>query len=261
MPTAASKSRFLEACLAKTRTTLLVEKRWRYLRYLHFREALILVQDDVDNVLAIGVGKALSELALAVEFPDIDFYLTDIESTTTPSWGFVQHAVEEWHLDNVHLSTLDVTVHPTICADLVCSTEVLEHIEYPQEAAKNMHLAARKYIYCLVPFADLSFNENPIRRQRVLESHGHFVCGFDSGTLTRLFPDPIEIRGCYWLEYGQEFRSKLDKLGGEAIRANSESLAIEAARDVTLGKTPSLRSEAAGIWILARTSRIAPQTI
>lgn len=257
-PTVASKSRFLEACLTKTKTTLLVEKRWRYLRYLHLREALTLVQHDIDNVLAIGVGKALAELALAVEFPNIDFYLTDIQSATTPNWNFVQHAVEEWHLDNVHFSTLDVTVSSTICADLVCSTEVLEHIEYPEEAAKNMHLAARKYVYCLVPFADSDYNANPGRRQRVLERHGHFVCGFDRAKLTQLFPDPIEIRGCYWLNHGQEFRSNLDKLDREAIRANSESLGLQAARDVILGMIPTLQSEAAGIWILARTSRIAP---
>ena len=256
MPPVAPKYRFLDAYVAKTRTTLLVEKRWRYLRYLHLREALTLVQDDIDNVLAIGVGKALAELALAVEFPNIDFHLTDIESATTPSWGFVQRAVEEWHLDNVHLSILDVTVPPTICADLVCSTEVLEHIEHPEAAAENMHLAARKYIYCLVPFADRGFNENPTRRQRVLESHGHYVCGFDREELICLFPEPIEIRGCYWLDHGQGFRSKLDQLDAEEIRANSELLAIQAARDVTPGATPRLRSEAAGIWILARTSRI-----
>lgn len=176
---------------AKTRTTLLVEKRWRYLRYLHLRSA-------------IGVGKGLAELALAVEFPHIQFRLTDIESATTP-WSFAQRAVPEWKLPNVRFDILDITQPPRFEADLVASTEVLEHIEDADQAARHMLAAASRYVFALAPFAEARFNDNANRCRRVFESHGHFVCGYDEAALARLFPDPVEVRGCYWA--GRAFRS------------------------------------------------------
>lgn len=195
-----SSEAFRTACLKKTWATLLVERRWRYLRYLHAREAFALVSHDIDSVLAIGVGKGLAELALAIEYPHVHFHLTDIESATTPNWSFVQRAVSEWNLTNVEFDMLDIRQPPSVEADMVCSTEVLEHIEQFDKAAANMLAAARKYVFALVPFADRRYNADPVRRQRVLDTHGHYVCGFDRSALVDLFPDAVEIRGCYWTD-------------------------------------------------------------
>ena len=253
-----SSSVFLARCLAKTSATLLVERRWRYLRYLHLREAVSAVAHDINSVLAVGVGKGLAELALALEFPRIRFHLTDIVSATTPNWSFVKRAVREWQLTNVHFDTLDVLDPPSITADLVCSTEVLEHIEHTTLAVQNMVDAAHKYLFALVPFADPAYNADPERRRRVLETHGHFVCGFDRPTLVDLFPSPIEIRGCYWRNKGLAFRALLEELDAQTIRDNVEYLAELAKDDVTPGHEPHARSEAAGIWILARAKRPEP---
>lgn len=247
-------STFLTRCLAKTRATLLVERRWRYLRYLHLREAIRSVEHNIGSVLAIGVGKGLAELALALEFPRVQFHLTDIASGTTPSWSFVKRAALEWELRNVRFGILDVTDTPSATADLVCSTEVVEHIEDATQAAENMIAAADKYVYALVPFADRAFNSNADRRRRVLETHGHFVCGFDRSTLVGLFPNPIEIRGCYWREAGQAFRALLDTLDAQTIRGNVDNLIERAKDDITPGRVPCSRGEAAGIWILAHGS-------
>lgn len=244
---------FLSSCLAKTRTTLLVEKRWRYLRYLHLHSAIERVKDEIGSVLAVGVGKGLAELALAVEFPHIQFRLTDIESPTTPSWSFVQRAVREWELQNVRFDILDITQPARLKADLVSSTEVLEHIEDAEQAARNMLDAADKYVFALVPFADRRFNADPERRRRVLESHGHFVCGFDEAALVALFPNPVEVRGCYWVDRGQPFRSVLDAMDAQAIRDRSACLVARADDDITPGRVPVSRAEAAGIWILAHS--------
>lgn len=247
-------SAFLSSCLAKTRTTLLVEKRWRYLRYLHLRSAVDLVKDEIGSVLAVGVGKGLAELALAVEFPHIEFRLTDIESETTPSWSFVQRAVREWKIENVRFDILDITQPARCKADLVTSTEVLEHIEDAEQAARNMRDAAGKYVFALVPFADQRFNADPERRRRLLESHGHFVCGYDAATLAELFPHPVEVRGCYWADRGQPFRTALDAMDAQAIRNDAACLVARAQDDVTPGRVPASRAEAAGIWTLARSS-------
>lgn len=242
--------------LRKTRTTLLVEKRWRYLRYLHAREAVEMVKDDIESVLAIGVGKGLAELALALEYPDIQFHLTDIASATTPNWSLARRVVSEWKLPNVHFDVLDIRQRPSLSADLVCSTEVLEHIEHADQAAANMLSAAQKYVFALVPFADRKFNDNANRRRRALETHGHFVCGFDRHMLTRLFPVPIDLRGCYWIDKGIQFRILLESLDPASIRANADLLMERAADDITPGRVPTVRSEAAGIWILAKKATI-----
>lgn len=241
-----------EAFLSKIRTTLLVERRWRYLRYLHLREAILLVRNQIETCLVVGAGKGLAELALAVEFPNIDFHLTDIETSRTPNWQFTQNAVNEWGLHNVRFSILDVLKPAGLRADLVCSTEVLEHLPQAARAADNMIGMARRFAYCLVPFADREFNANEARRKRVLEQFGHYVCGFDEAELVSLFPDPVETRGCYWADGGQRLREELERLPEEEIRVRRIELETLAQSDITVGCVPRQSSEASGIWTLAR---------
>ena len=162
--------------------------------------------------------------------------------------------MSEWNLTNVEFDTLDILETPGLEADMVCSTEVLEHIEQFDKAAANMLAAARKYVFALVPFADRQYNADPARRQRVLDTHGHHVCGFDRSALVDLFPDTVEIRGCYWTDAGLKFRALLESMDAATIRNSADDLVDRAFEDVTPGRIPTLHSEAEGIWTLARAT-------
>ena len=210
------------------------------------------IQNDIRDVLVVGCGKGLAELALAVEFPMVNFYLTDIENETTPNWLFAMQAVRSWSMKNVNFLTMNILDPPVIEADFVCSTEVLEHIENSTDAALNMYRTAHKYVYCLVPFADQETNQDTKRRKRALLRHGHYVCGFDAEELISIFPNPLKVRGCYWAEFGARFRSSLDDMDVAQIKLMRNSLIREAKCDIVCGRVPQTTSEAQGIWILSR---------
>src|SRR4029453_16490620 len=94
------------------RLELLRGKTWRYLRYLHLREGLLAAQ-DCRSVLSIGCGRGLAELALAIEFPQVSFHLTDIEGEKTPHYGAAQNHVRRWKLGNVTFGVCDI-LQPTM---------------------------------------------------------------------------------------------------------------------------------------------------
>ena len=231
------------------RLELLRGKTWRYLRYLHLREGLLAAQ-DCRSVLSIGCGRGLAELALAIEFPQVSFHLTDIEGEKTPHYGAAQNHVRRWKLGNVTFGVCDI-LQSTMdgAADLICSVEVLEHIKDDAAAAQKMIKAARKAVFCLVPYADDETNANKDRQKRCWEKFEHYRPGYTPADLKRLFPGTIAMRGCYWRDAGALFRTKLTALPPEEITL---ALADEAAKDVREG-LPSRFPEALGIWSLSRT--------
>lgn len=231
--------------------SLLLGKKWRYLRYLHAREAILLAS-DIKTVLVIGAGHGLAELGLALEFPNIEFYLTD-HAQATHSQLVCRDRVAKWNINNVHFFELDIlSPKPNIGNyDLVYSVEVLEHIENASKAVKNMIQIANKYIFCLVPFAESALNDDSFSRERALIRHGHHVVGYDSETLLALFPGSIEIRGCYWRDGGLILRNKLSSMSANEISLNLSELHEIAIKDLRL-LVPSSTIEAQGIWVLSK---------
>ncbi len=67
--------------IERARLELLKGKTWRYLRYLHTRHALKFIS-GWEDMLVVGAGSGLAEIALAIEYPDKHFHLTDHENTT-----------------------------------------------------------------------------------------------------------------------------------------------------------------------------------
>ncbi len=232
--------------LEAVRLRLLREKKWRYLRYRHLREAFRHA-GDCATVLSIGAGRAYAELALALEFPDKRFHVTDIHGEETPCYQKSQALAEHWQLGNITFGICDVLDASQPEADLVMSVEVLEHIEDDAQAAANMRALARRAVFCLVPFADAAAQADPERRRLHWEQHRHFRPGYSAADLTGLFPEPRVIRGCYWRDAGILFRRKLNDLPPDRITLD---LALEAEADVRFG-VPWRIEDSAGIWILA----------
>ncbi|MEL6646531.1 MAG: class I SAM-dependent methyltransferase [Pseudomonadota bacterium] len=239
--------------IEKTRLILLKNKTWRYLRYLHFREALQYVESEVSSVCICGAGHGYAELALAAEFPHIHFTLTDIVNKEHgyPNYHATMDMAWKWGVDNISFSVWNVLEPTHRRFDLVASTEMLEHIEDAQTAAKHMRAAAEKFVYCLVPFADAATNANEQKRKGAWERHEHFVCGYDADEMRAMFPNPVLLTGTYWADTGLAFRMKLNELSPEEIVAQFQTLQHEAEADLS-AKIPQRSKEAQGIKILSR---------
>lgn len=238
-----------QAQLRNVRQRLLRGKTWRYLRYLHARKALMLA-DDVRSILVIGAGHGLAELALAIEFPEIQFTLSDVGEAKHRR----DHAnilIEQWGVTNVHSALIDILDPPKCAFDMVYSIEVLEHIEADEQAAQNMRRLARKYVFCLVPFAEDALNASAERRKYALEKQEHFVCGYDTRRLMQLFPQPVAIRGAYWQHAGARLRKKMKPMSRDALEAAEKDLMAQAELDL-IDRIPVKASEAQGIWWLSR---------
>jgi len=232
---------------------LLLQRKWSYLRYVHLREGL-LAAGDVADVLSVGAGRGLAELALAVEFPRIRFRITDVASERTPNYQLAQDRARAWKLPNVEFGILDVTQPIEERFDLVASVEVLEHIEDDEKAIAHMRAAARKHVFCLVPFADDATLSDPRQARRAWARHQHYRFGYSVERFRALFEDLAVVRGCYLREAGYALRMTIDALDDDAIRARMREFEA-AARADAVDARPESPAETQGIWVLARVHR------
>ncbi len=166
-----------ERRLKHLRLLLLRQKGWRYLRYLHLRDFVYQLRGDIRSVGVCGAGLGLSELAIAVEYPDIQFTLTDVVLPGRPNYWKAMDMCMRWGLLNVRFGVWDLLETSPCRFDAVVSTEVLEHIENATLALKNQRAAARHAFYALTPFATAVENSDAERRMKAYLTHEHFVCG------------------------------------------------------------------------------------
>lgn len=228
--------------------TLLQQPR-RYLRYLHLRDAVRTSRPD--SVLIIGTGRGVAEVALAREFGDIHFHITD--------WDYPHHRIERAvrlaeGLRNVSFRQLDI-LNPDLSEKfgLVASVEVLEHIQQDERAAENMRELSSKDVFCLVPFATPDVNANPRRRQRVWENNEHYVVGYDAPRLELLFPGSKVVRGAYWTDVSTQLKSKVAGLSPQQVMEQADYLKELADGDLRDDLPCSLR-DAVGISTLSMIS-------
>lgn len=232
---------------------LLLQRKWSYLRYVHLREGF-LAAEGVRSVLAIGAGRGLAELALALEFPDVQFRITDVESERTPNYQWAQERAGAWRLPNVEFGVLDVTQPIAERFDLIASIEVIEHIEDDEAAIAHMVEAADRYVFCLVPFADDATLADPRQQRRAWARHQHYRFGYSPKRFHALFDDVVAMRACYFRDQGFALRQRLDALDDAAIRARTAELAAVARGDV-IDVLPERNDQTQGIWVLARTAK------
>lgn len=234
--------------LEKVKLELLKGRTWKYLRYQHARQALELMSDWKD-VLIIGAGSGLVEVALALEFPNKLFHLTSREDAANP-FKAAKVFVEAFDLKNVSFGTLDILKPYSMKFDVVYSVEILGYIEDDDRAASNMRMLSNRYVFCLVPFAQDSLNDDAKKRKRAYEKHQQFVLGYDVKRLVSLFPNPIAIRGCYWQDAGVVFRQKLMGMDIESIVEKRDELIDEASNDIR-DRIQARQGDASGIWIVS----------
>jgi len=237
----------------KVRLRLLQGKSWRYLRYLHLRDCLKSIINEVQSVCICGAGHGIAEVALALEFPEVKFMLTDYVSDNYPNYHGAMNICWEWNVQNVEFSVWNVLNAPPLkrSYDLVCSTEVLEHIKEPDLASYNMQRLSSKYIYCLVPYSTVEVNSSIKMRKKAFERHEHQVCGFDEKLLRQLFGEPTILSGVYWQDAGLLLRQTLQGMSSKAIEENMGELISLAEEDLRMGIPCG--DDAMGIKILART--------
>ena len=240
--------------LNKVQLQLMVRKRWAYLRYIQIREGLIEVlktAGEIKSFLGVGCGSGLTEVALALEFPEIKFHLTDIDTNTKIQQRLGMRMTTEWAIPNVSFGTYDTLSASPESYDLVASIEVLEHIEADKIAAINMRAASRKYVFALVPFATHETNMNPKMRESVWRNHQHYRVGYNADSIQEIFPDITILRGCYWDDAGIKLRQQLEHLSDEEIRASFPHLAQLAKTDIR-NSIPNADGKCYGMWVLSK---------
>jgi hypothetical protein len=245
--------------LEDIQSVLMKGRTWQYLRYVHLRESIASIAHEIETVCVAGAGRGLAEFAVGLEFPHLRWTLTDIMGVGYPSYHSVMRYCWRHQLDNIAFSVWNVMEPTKRRYDLVCSTEMLEHIPDAVRAAQNMRATASKYVYCLVPFADAKANLNPEKRRWVWDKAEHFVCGYDQANLETLFGTGGRISGTYWTEAGVALRQELHASTNEAIAANMARLQALAAADLRPG-VPRAAKQALGIKILVRADAPATTT-
>jgi hypothetical protein len=211
---------------------LLKAKGFRYLRYAHCRSFLLKCSSQVRSVGVCGAGHGFAELALALEFPEIEFTLTDIVCPERPNYWVVMERSMQWGVKNIRFGVWDA-LKPAPCQfDCVVNTEVLEHIKDARLAMKNMRKAARKAFYCLTPFATTEQNSDVTRRMNAYIKHGHFVCGFDEEFFRGSLGTEVQTFGAYWHELGMKLRTQLAEMALPDVEKDFAHLVSQAEKDI-----------------------------
>jgi hypothetical protein len=246
--------------LDEIQLALLKGRTWRYLRYVHFRDAIARIANEVETVCVCGAGHGLAELAVAVEFPFLRFTLTDIIAKGYPNYHRTMDLCWRNGVTNMAFSIWDVLRPTERRFDLVASTEMLEHVPDAPRAARNMRDAATRYVYCLVPYADDRTNRNERRRAMVWKENEHFVCGYDAKSLESMFGEAEFVEPTYRHESGLAVRRTLSATSDEDIARNAEGLKRDALADLVGGSGSDSPNDAhLGIKILARANAPRPE--
>lgn len=236
--------KFLQISLLKGRSA-------RYMRYLHLRDCIRKIKQEIDTVLVVGSGHALAELAIALEFPGIDFYITDINARGYPRYKNAMHYVFTNCISNVRFGVCNILDAPSRQFSLVCSTEVLEHIDNYQLASSHMRSYSNCYVYCLVPFAQKNLNLNLKKRVAVSEALGHVVMGFDVDSIKSMFGVNAQINGAYWNDSGIKLRNTLKTMTDNEIELSYNQLISLADSDLK-NQHPTFVPDCWGVKVLAK---------
>lgn len=235
--------------ILKMRELLMRGKKYRYVRYLHAREALKKLT-DVKTVLVVQAGTGHVELALAAEFPSIKFTVTE-KPGLERNLEQAKLLARRYGIGNVSFAAFDVTKRDIPPHDLVYSVEVLETFKNYPVVARNMRELARKYVFCLTSYASDEEAADPERQARALQKLKKHTPGFSESQLAKFFPNQVAVGWCYWTDAGQKLRAQLQKLERPEIVSKMQELTDLAKMDVKPQRATT-RKQAQGIWVLSR---------
>jgi hypothetical protein len=246
MSIAPPTSRIDDAQLHKIRLHLLRGRGWRYLRHVHLRHFVREHLQSLRTVCVCGAGMAFSELALAIEFPSVEFHVTDIVAPPTrPNYFAVMDLVMRWSVRNVRFGVWNCLEPAPRKFDAVVSTEVLEHIRESRQAMQRMLDAAQRLTYVLVPYADARKNADAEARMQAYLAHEHFVCGFDQDFFRSFEASRIAVSGVYWRQTGGAFRAKIKAMTDAELEGAFASLEQLAEGDIS--SSPPETGKCAGL--------------
>jgi len=225
--------------LQKIQTLLLLDRKWHYLRYLHLRDAVIRA-GSVRSVLTIGADRGLATIALAIEFPGIDFRVADYRGGLA-NFRKAREIEVEWSLANILFDEEGLsTLRPTAKFDLVALTEVLACVDDASNLATAAWKTAAGAVFALVPLASDGMRSG---------HHGFSKYGASINAVESLFPGG-QIRGCYWAHRGGLLKNELAHLSDEEIRREGPRL-MEAGQADVIDSAPTQGGEASALSTLA----------
>jgi hypothetical protein len=160
--------------------------------------------------------------------------------------------VDAWRLDNVSFGHHDILRWTDSRFDMVCAVDLLAGIKNDTLAASNMNLAAEKYVFSLVPFAEASAQRDPARIHRAWERQRRYRVGYSAARLRELFPGDSIVRGCFWEGSGRKSPSWASAVDKQSITPAVREIFRKATSDVR-DRIPERYPEALGIWILTES--------
>jgi hypothetical protein len=219
-----------EKFVLKGRVALLQRRGWDYLKYLHARHAMQLMK-DCESFVFVGSGYGFAEVLLAAEYPDRKFVATDFKDTTHDFERARQNA-ERVGLTNIEFSVLDIRTKPRkVVADAAFAVDVLQYVDDPAAAAKNLLKLGSRAAFCLAPFATAADRQNEAARRRAL-AQGQRTVGFDRESLRGLLGPATQVRGAFWKDGGLLLRTRLTDLSVQDIAAQAPTLYRLAREDI-----------------------------
>ena len=162
---------------------------------------------DSTSVLVVGHDNGLSSIALANEYPKMEFHTVDV--TGRPHCFLkAREIASEGTLRNVKFEDggQDV-VHETRRLDLIALPDCIHLLDDPEWAAAAARRVARRAVFAIMqvvpenPHQALSNGLNPERATALMESR------FPRG----------RIRGCYWIHQGVRLKERLEGLADDQV--------------------------------------------
>lgn len=226
--------------LQKIQTILLLHRHWDYIRYLHLRDAVIRA-GQVRSVLTIGADRGLATVALAIEFPGIDFRVADYRGGLA-NFRKASEIEVDWSLANIRFDEEGLnTLQPAQKNDLVALIEILYRVDDPVAVAMTAREAAECAVFALEPLTSHRMPYGVHSNSRIAA----LVTAVES-----IFLDG-QKRGCYWESRGTLFRTELENLSDEEIRRDGPRL-MEAGQKDLVDSLPKPGDEASALSTLVR---------
>ncbi|GEM_PF-1291545 len=260
LPGGSAGARPTEPALSQVCNRLLSARGGALMRHVHLRAAFAAC-DGIRTFMSVGEGSALPELALAVEFPDVQFLaarwdpcsLAEDEAAPTPA------------PPNFRLEKLPSGAWPGDRYDFVAAVDASRLGGGLEPVAERARSLARLWAFLLEsrfrprsePQPSLRWSRPFGRISRPAEEAVEAAWWSDLAAagdvrtgVTRFCPGLVRAQGCLWEDRGARLSRQLEALEATAIVAARDKWLAAAQSDLLVKPGESL-GRANGFWALA----------